>query len=74
MLVVGGSLGAEALNEALPKALSQVAAESVRAWSTRPARSTSRRLQKQLSRRPASRRKCVAFIDDMAAATPRPTW
>jgi UDP-N-acetylglucosamine--N-acetylmuramyl-(pentapeptide) pyrophosphoryl-undecaprenol N-acetylglucosamine transferase len=42
LLVVGGSLGAQALNEALPKALALIAERAPASWCTSPAKSTCR--------------------------------
>ena len=67
LLVVGGSLGAQAMNELVPAAIASIAARrSGRRSCIRPARSTSRRCARP-TRALASTAECVAFIDDMAA-------
>ena len=67
LLVVGGSLGAQALNERVPAALALIdAATRGRSSCTRRASSTSTRCAPR-TRAPASTAECVPFIDDMAA-------
>ena len=74
LLVVGGSLGAQTLNDMVPQALALMP-EAQRPMVTHQAGdNTSDAVATQLC---ASRRgapKLLAFIDDMAAATPMPTW
>jgi UDP-N-acetylglucosamine--N-acetylmuramyl-(pentapeptide) pyrophosphoryl-undecaprenol N-acetylglucosamine transferase len=67
LLVVGGSLGAQALNETVPAAIAQRAGLGRgRRSSTRPARATSIRCAPAYARHGVAA-ECVAFIDDMAA-------
>jgi len=67
LLVVGGSLGARALNEIVPQAVALMPAENGPPWSTRaaPRRSTP---CAPTMRRPGSRPNARLFIDDTASA------
>ena len=57
LLVVGGSLGAQALNEVVPQALALMPEPSAAAGHAPGGREASRRAAAQLSRRPACRRR-----------------
>ena len=68
LLVVGGSLGAQALNERVPAALARMPDGSARPHRRAPGRRAAHRgAARGVRDAPASRAECVPFIDDMAA-------
>jgi hypothetical protein len=74
LLVVGGSLGAQALNEVVPKALALIPPHSGRVVVHQSGATADRRIARQLRRAAGVQAELTPFIDDMARRLPRPTW
>ena len=73
LLVVGGSLGAQVLNESVPPALALVHPICEREWFIRAAPNTSSAVQ-ALYREAGVDAEVVAFIDDMPDRYAKATW
>ena len=71
LLVVGGSLGAQVLNDTLPAALALLPAGAAAAGHAPDRQRAPRRRARRLRARPASTAEVLPFIDDMAAAPGR---
>jgi UDP-N-acetylglucosamine--N-acetylmuramyl-(pentapeptide) pyrophosphoryl-undecaprenol N-acetylglucosamine transferase len=71
--VVGGSLGAQALNEAVPRRTALIR-PTERPTRDAPGRREAHRRARAALREGRRRGDCVAFIDDMAARYARPIW